>query len=108
MPGQAHDLRETRKLLQGLSAGNLLADRAFDADWLRNDLLAHNIIPIIPPKSNRKFPAEFDKETYKWRHLVENYFGKLKENRGIAMRSCKTDQSFTAFISLAATMIELR
>ncbi len=108
MPGQAHDLRETRSLLQSLSAGHLLADRAFDADWLRNDLLARDIIAVIPPKSNRKFPAEFDKETYKWRHLVENYFGKLKENRGIAMRSCKTDQSFTAFISLAATIIELR
>ena len=89
MPGQAHDLHETRDLLQGLNAGHLLADRAFDADWLRNDLLERGITPIIPPKSNRKFPAEFDKETYKWRHLVENYFGKLKENRGIAMRSCK-------------------
>jgi len=108
MPGQAHDLRETRALLQDLQAGHLLADRAFDADWLRNDMLARGITPVIPPKSNRKFPAEFDKETYKWRHLVEKYFGKLKENRGIAMRSCKTDQSFTAFISLAATLIELR
>ena len=108
MPGQAHDLRETRSLLQNLSAGHLLADRAFDADWLRSDLLARGITPVIPPKSNRKFPAEFDKETYKWRHLVENYFGKLKANTGIAMRSCKTDQSFTAFISLAATLIELR
>lgn len=64
MPGQAHDLRETRSLLQGLTAGHLLADRAFDADWLRNDLLARDITPVIPPKSNRKFPAEFDKETY--------------------------------------------
>jgi transposase len=108
MPGQAHDLRQTRFLLQGLHAGHLLADRAFDADWLRNNLLARGITPVIPPKSNRKFPAEFGRETYKWRHLVENYFGKLKENRGIATRSCKTDQSFTAFVSLAATMIELK
>jgi len=108
MPGQAHDLRATRSLLRNLSAGHLLAGRAFDADWLRKDMLARDITPVIPPKSNRKFPAEFDKETYKWRHLVENYFGKLKENRAIAMRSCKTDQSFTAFISLAATLIELR
>lgn len=108
MPGQAHDLRETHALLRNLKAGHLLADRAFDADWLRTDLLERDIAPVIPPKSNRKIPAEFDKETYKWRHLVENYFGKLKENRGIAMRSCKTDQSFAAFISLAATLIELR
>ena len=96
MPGQAHDLRETDALIRGLSAGHLLApshglktnhcratDRAFDADWLRTDLIKRSIIPVIPPKSNRKFPAEFDKETYKWRHLIEKYFGKLKENRGI-------------------------
>ena len=81
MPGQAHDLRETDALISGLSAGHLLADRAFDADWLRNDLLNRGITPVITPKSNRKFPAEFDTETYKWRHLIENYFGKLKENK---------------------------
>jgi transposase len=63
---------------------------------------------IIPPKSNRKFPAEFDKETYKWRHLIENNFGKLKKNRWIGRRSCKTDQSFTAFIAMAATIIQTR
>lgn len=106
--GQAHDLRETDTLIGDLSAGHLLADRAFDADWLRNDLLNRGITPVIPPKSNRKFPAEFDKETYTWRHLIENYFGELKENRGIAMRSCKTDQSFKAFISIAAAIIQIR
>lgn len=82
MPWQAHDLRETRSLLQGLSAGHLLADRAFDADWQRNNMLKRGISAVISPKSNSKFSAEFDKETYKWRRLVENYFGKLKENRG--------------------------
>jgi hypothetical protein len=55
----------------------LLADRAFDADWLRNDRLEREIITVIAPKSNRKRPATSDKETYKWRHLIENYFGKL-------------------------------
>ena len=108
MPGQAHDLRGTDALISNLSAGHLLADRAFDADRLRKNLLERGIIPVIPPKSNRKFPAEFDKETYKWRHLIENYFGKLKENRGIAMRSCKTDQSFKAFISIGTTLIHTK
>ena len=65
MPGQAHDLRETDTLIRDLTAGHLLADRAFDADWLRNDLLAREVTPVIPPKSNRKFPADFDKEAYK-------------------------------------------
>lgn len=108
MPGQAHDLRTVPDLIGGLCADHLLADCAFDADWLRSALDEQDITPVIPPKSNRRFPAKFDKETYKWRHLIENYFGKLKENKGIAMRSCKTDQSFAAFISLAATAIQLR
>lgn len=71
MPGQVHDLLETATLIRGLPAGHLMADRAFDADWLRNDLLDRNIIPVIPPKSNRKFPAGFDKETHKCRHLMK-------------------------------------
>ncbi|MGM0743572.1 MAG: IS5 family transposase [Pseudomonadota bacterium] len=108
MPGQAHDLRAVPDLIEDLCADHLLADRAFDADWLRSALDDREITPVIPPKSNRRFPATFDKETYKWRHLIENYFGKLKENRAIAMRSCKTDQSFAAFISLAATAIQLK
>lgn len=108
MPGQARDLRAVADLIEDLCADYLLADRAFDADWLRSALDAKDIIPVIPPKPNRRFPKKFDKETYKWRHLIENYFGMLKGNRCIAMRSCKTDQSFAAFISLAATTIQLR
>jgi len=108
VPGQAHDLCAVPELIEDLAADHLLADRAFDADWLRAELLDRGIAPVIPPRSNRRFPAEFDKETYKWRHLIENYFGKLKENRGIAMRSCKTDQSFKAFIALAATVLHLK
>lgn len=92
MPGQAHDLLETDMLICCLSAGHLLADRAFNADGLRKDLMDRDVVPVIPPKANRKCPTEFGKETYKWRHLIENYFGKFKENSWIAMRSCKTDQ----------------
>ena len=108
LPGHAHDLRGTAALIEGLSAVHLLADRAFDANWLRDMLTGAGITAVIPPKSNRRFPAEFDRDTYKWRHLIENFFGKLKEYRGIAMRCCKTDGSFTAFISLAATVIRTR
>ena len=108
LPGQAHDLRGTAALIEGLNCGHLLADRAFDANWLRDLLTSAGITAVIPPKSNRRFPAEFDRDTYKWRHLIENFFGKLKEYRGIAMRCCKTDESFSAFISLAATVIRTR
>ncbi len=91
LPGQAHDLRGTAALIDGLTCGQFLADRAFDANWLREALEEARIEAVIPPKSNRRFPAEFDRETCKWRHLIENFFGKLKEYKGIAMRCCKTD-----------------
>ena len=108
LPGQAHDLRGTSALIDGLTCGQFLADRAFDANWLRDALTAAGIEAVIPPKSNRRFPADFDRDTYKWRHLIENFFGKLKEYRGTAMRCCKTDASFSAFIALAATVIRLK
>ena len=63
---------------------------------------------VIPPGSNRRFPAEFDRDTCKWRHLIENFFGKLKEYRGTAIHCCKTDTSFSAFIAIAATVIRLQ
>ena len=101
-PGRGHLLAPSH----GLKTNHCRAtDRAFVADWLRNDLIERSIIPAIPPKSNRKVPAKFDRETHKWQHLIGTYFCKLTENRGIALRSCKTDQSLVAF---AATLIQTR
>ena len=108
LPGQAHDLRGTAALIDGLSCRQLPADRAFDANRVREALAEAGIEAVIPPKSNRRFPAEFDRDTYKWRHLIENFFRKLKEYRGIAMRCCKTDTSYSAFIAIVATVIRLR
>ena len=108
LPGQAHDLRGTAALIEGLSCRQLPADRAFDANRVREALAEAGIEAVIPPKSNRRFPAEFDRDTCKWRHLIGNFFGKLKEYRGIAMRCCKTDTSCSAFIALVATVIRLR
>jgi transposase len=108
LPGQAQDLLATAELIDGLSCRQVLADRAFDANWVREALIGAGIEPVIPPKSNRSFPAGFDWDTCKWRHLIENFFGKLKEYRGIAMRCCKTDTSYSALTARAATALRLR
>ena len=105
LPGQAHDLRGTAVLNEGLSCGKLLADRAFDANWPGEAPADARIEALIPPGSDRRFPAEFDRDTCKWRRLTGNFFGKLKEYRGAATRCCKTDTSFSA---VAATVIRLR
>ena len=108
LPGHAHDLRRTVVHIEGLTCGQLLADRAFDANWLRCVLAAAGIVAVIPPKSNRRFPVTFDRHTYKWRHLIENFFQKLKEYRSIAMRCCKIDTSCAALVALAATILRLK
>lgn len=95
-------------LVKNVSFDALLADKAFDANWLLEDLNDPGASAVIPPKSNRKHQRDYDAEVYKWRHLVENYFAKIKEFRGIATRYDKTDCSYAANWNLAAALIASR
>jgi len=95
-------------LIRGVSFDALLADKAFDADWLLQDLDQRGATAVIPPKANRKTQRDYDVEVYKWRHLVENYFAKIKEFRGIATRYDKTDCSYAACWNLVAALIASR
>ena len=95
-------------LLEGVCFDALLADKAFDADWLRAELDERGASAVIPPKSNRKHQFVYDREMYRWRHLVENYFAKIKEFRGIATRYDKTDTSYAANLNLVAAIIAAR
>ena len=106
--GQSHELGAVEPLLAGMKLGTLLADKAYDADWLREDLRQRGIQAVIPPKSNRVQPAVYDDEMYKWQHLIENCFQKLKEFKWIAMRPDKTDISFSAMIQIVATVLNSR
>ena len=92
-------------MIKGVSFDALLADKAFDADWLLQDLDERGATAVIPPKTNRKIQRNYDAEVYKWRHLVENYFAKIKEFRGIATRYDKTDYSYAACWNLVAALI---
>ena len=105
-PGQAHDLEGADALLPDMAAETLLADKAFDADErVIEPLLARGKSFVIPPKSNRKVQRDFDKDAYKARHLIENFFCKLKQYRAIATRYDKTARNFLAAIHLAAAII---
>lgn len=107
MPGQRNDICGVSPLIEGKVFEALLADKAFDADWLLLELEERGSMAVIPPRSNRKEQRSYDEEMYKWRHLVENFFCKLKEYKKIAMRAEKTDESFAANIYLAATILSL-
>ncbi|RRD55897.1 IS5 family transposase, partial [Comamonadaceae bacterium OH2545_COT-014] len=90
MPGQRHDSRGVRELIDGMKLQALLADKAFDADWLIQQLQAQGVQVVISQMPARRKPLPIDEHMYRWRHLIENFFGKLKEFKRIAMRSDKT------------------
>ena len=62
---------------------------------------------VIPPKANRKNPRPYDKDLYKARHLIENFFAKLKQYRAIATRYDKRAVHFLGAVHLAAAVIWL-
>ena len=62
---------------------------------------------MIPPRSNRKEPRSYDKHLYKERHLVENFFARLKQYCAIATRYDKTARNFLGAIYLAAAVVWL-
>lgn len=107
-PGQAHDLVGADALLPQMEADALLADKAFDADERVIKVLeAAGKIPVIPPKSSRIYPRSYDKDLYKARHLIENFFCKIKQFRAIATRYDKTARNFLAAVQLVAAAIWL-
>jgi transposase len=106
--GQAHDLVGADHLLPSMQAEALIADKAFDAD--ARDIATRSAVgktAVIPPKANRRLPRAFDRELYKARHLIENFFAKLKQFRAIATRYDKTATNFLAAVHLAAAAIWL-
>jgi transposase len=98
--GTVHDSTQANFLIDGISAENLLADKAYDSDAIIQQAKQQGINPVIPPKSNRKIPRAFDKELYKFRHLVENTFLYLKRWRGIATRYAKNTATFLAAVQI--------
>lgn len=108
LPGQHHNTIGVRPLIEGVAFGAMLGDKAFDADWLRADLDDRGATAVIPPKANRRTVISFDRAMYRWRHLIETTFAKLKEFRAVATRYDKTDTSSTATIHLAAAIIASR
>lgn len=104
--GQISDFTGARKLFGKLEGcGMLLADKGYDADWLRQSLKDRGIAPCIPPKSNRKEIIYYNKEEYKKRHKIENMFSRIKDWRKIAMRYERCAHTFFSAICIAAAVI---
>lgn len=108
LPGQRYDTMGVAHLIKEAEFGGLIADKAFDANWIIAELNQRGAKIVISQRPRRRTPLTIDLDVYKWRHLIENFFCKLKEFKRVAMRSDKTDTSFKAMIYLGATIINSR
>ena len=107
-PGQAHDLEGADVLLVDNPAACVIADKAYDAqDRVIEPLSKAGKTCVIPARSNRLEARPYDEHLYKARHLIENFFAKLKQYRAIATRYDKTARNFLGAIHLAAAVIWL-
>lgn len=105
--GQCSDVKMALDLIQGWKCNTLIADKAYDADWLLHYLDSEGIEAVIPPKRSRLAQRTIDYSAYKQRNVIERTINKLKQYRRIATRYDKTATSFTSLCYLAATCINL-
>ena len=108
LPGNRYDTIGVEPLIRGVKFDALLADKAFDANWIIDEMNERGALICISQRPQRKEPLEIDEAMYEWRHLVENFFCNLKDFRRIAMRSDKTDTSFSAMIHACAALLNSR
>ena len=110
LPGNVAESPGIEPLTDGIATKSslVIADQAYDSDKIRKSLAARGIIAVIPSKVNRKHPYPLDVVAYKTRHLVENYFAKIKQFRRIATRYEQTDTSFAGMIDMVATVSAIK
>jgi transposase len=105
--GQIHDLVCAEALIENVDPEALISDKAYDADALIGRLTERQIIPVIPPKANRKTKRECDFALYRERNLIERFFNKIKHFRAIATRYDKLACNFLAAVQLVSAVILL-
>jgi transposase len=105
-PGQMSDAKGALVLLAEMpGAKRLIGDKGYDADWLRDELKTRGLRVCIPARSGRNRPASHNRKLYKKRCRIENTFARLKDWRGIAMRTTRCGDLFLSAIALAAAVI---
>jgi transposase len=107
--GQAYDGHSARLLFERLEQGSvLLADRAYDADAIRDAVAGRGAWANIPPMPQRRNKPVFSRFLYRSRNLVERFFNKLKHFRAVATRYDKYPENYLASVKLAAIRIWMR
>ena len=107
-PGQKHDINQAENLTMDYHPERVIADKGYDSDHFRQELERRGIEVVIPSRSNRKAPHDYDKHLYKERHLVECFINKIKQFRRVFSRYDKLARNYLSFLQFAAALIWLR
>jgi transposase len=102
--GERHDLIAAPSLLEGLSVRNVIGDKGYDSDSLREQIRRQGGHPVIPSRSGHRH-RRHDKEKYKLRNVIERFFNRLKHCRRVATRYDKTARNYFSFVCIGAAMI---
>jgi transposase len=106
--GNRNDITQAQELIKNIKDANILGDKGYDSDDFRIIIKNQNCNPLIPGKSNRIVPVKYDKHIYESRHLIENFFSKIKHFRRIFSRFDKSLRNFASFVAFAGTILWLR
>ena len=105
--GNQADISHADDLTAAVSSCYIIEDKGYDSNKHRIYLMSNNNVPVIAGRKNRTEPIEYDKNKFKLRSKIENFFALLKENRRLALRFEKSDLAFLGFIAIAVIKYNL-
>ena len=105
--GNEADISHAPTMAEEIPGTMLVGDKGYDCDAFRQWLLERGIKPCIPPRSNRKNPSAYSKPSYRKRHVVENFFERIKNFRRVATRYDKLAETYLGFVCLASTIVSM-
>jgi transposase len=106
-PGNLHDITEAPTLIEHAQGRNFIADKGYDSAKVVDAIERKGMTAVIPSKADRTIQRKIDLHVYKERHLVENFFCKIKRDRRVATRYEKTAVNCLGFVLFASLRVWL-
>jgi putative transposase len=106
-PGNINDVSEAGRLIERAEGTNFIADKGYDANHVIEAAEKKGMTVVIPSTATRKVQREIDRHLYRERHLVENFFCKIKRYRRVATRYEKTATNYLGFVLFASIQVWL-
>lgn len=103
--GEVHDVKPAPDLISHSKMTGLIADKAYGSTEVRSSLKRRKRKCCILAKSNAKAKIPHDQTTYKKRHRIENMFARIKDLKGLALRTCRCVHAFASFVSMALVIL---